>query len=882
MNASDVSDQVPPIRPIAELFRNNCVALWATTYNVDLDLFNEYLLGRLGDPPLNAVVIADRNRLDHALDAVPPERTAKLIPVNTRWLLRGAQLGMGRFHPKSYLAVTARTITLLVGSGNLSTGGLDNGREVFTAFRSGTPHGDSAITTWRIWMRRLVEAINDSQLAGRFADLEQRLPTPDGPTAVGASPLWHNLDEPIGPRFVGHVQEQTTHVDAIYATAPFYDEQAEALASIARALRPKELILYVASSTNVNGEALRGQLDRLDVSVSTFRYVPDRFTHAKLIAAIRDDRGWLLSGSANLSRAAMFHTAGVGNVELGVVTDLTAEAIRTAFVPPGVDVEPVSLEQIGELTYDDSDDLLQPRPFRIHRASWDEQGRVLIEASPEPFSSILLTDLRTTAGMVRDGERWRSDSRLDGPLVQLVDAEAAVMSNRVAIDDAVALGHALQVSEHSSRQQPPELTAADLETPLGKALEWLHQNLMMDVSERTSTTSAPETETPGSDEAGGDDDLWSRLEREALGHDPRVGNYDRLLGRRSSPGIVEPLLELLDAMRDRVPAEAKRSSGVSLLRQLVDEHEHSVSERQGSSWSVAARVRVRARNVLRRWAAAQTDPRLVWVNPVAPLANLKAIAAVFVQLWIGHAGGAPGGLEADDLDELWARWFRPIVGHEGQEGWIKRSGLSKEELDELLSDDFVENVSALCMLTIRRGSERRERVVEWQGALRAAFGYGLLDINDAVADFVNIVLDRTATVDDITEELLAALEYIDDDLWCRRTADLLSLGGLELDTVDEGQNIGVRLNVWGVADPLNDPRIPRLAVAAREYRLADSVAIYSLDQGWRIGMTPGDLMWFFDAAGEVHDSGTWDTNMVDELAANFGVLADFFRTSDVA
>ena len=47
--------------------------------------------------------------------------------VNRRWLLRGAQLGAGRFHPKSYFAVTPTKATLLVGSGNLSTSGLDEG-----------------------------------------------------------------------------------------------------------------------------------------------------------------------------------------------------------------------------------------------------------------------------------------------------------------------------------------------------------------------------------------------------------------------------------------------------------------------------------------------------------------------------------------------------------------------------------------------------------------------------------------------------------------------------------------------------------------------------------------------------------------------------------
>ena len=43
---------------------------------------------------------------------------------------------------------------------------------------------------------------------------------------------------------------------------------------------------------------------------------PDEFVHAKLIGAVAGNQGWLLSGSANLSRAALTRAVGDGgNVE---------------------------------------------------------------------------------------------------------------------------------------------------------------------------------------------------------------------------------------------------------------------------------------------------------------------------------------------------------------------------------------------------------------------------------------------------------------------------------------------------------------------------------------------------------------------------------------
>ena len=45
--------RVAAVQPVAELFISTATALWATTYSIDLALFNEFLLARLGDPPLN-------------------------------------------------------------------------------------------------------------------------------------------------------------------------------------------------------------------------------------------------------------------------------------------------------------------------------------------------------------------------------------------------------------------------------------------------------------------------------------------------------------------------------------------------------------------------------------------------------------------------------------------------------------------------------------------------------------------------------------------------------------------------------------------------------------------------------------------------------------
>ena len=166
-----------------------------------------YLLGRLGEPPLNVVVLADRDRLDATLDSLPPERITSLGPVNRRWLLRGARLGTGRFHPKSYLTVTGSIgRRCSSGSGNLSINGLDAGREVFTVFAAGTPHGDAAIRTWMNWMRHIVAP--STTRSSPSASATSRLASPENRTRCPRSsipPLWHNLELPLADQFCQHV-----------------------------------------------------------------------------------------------------------------------------------------------------------------------------------------------------------------------------------------------------------------------------------------------------------------------------------------------------------------------------------------------------------------------------------------------------------------------------------------------------------------------------------------------------------------------------------------------------------------------------------------------------------------------------------------------------
>lgn len=865
----------PPIRAIGELFRQDCTALWATTFNVDLAFFNEYLLRRLGDPPLNAVVLADQQCLDESLERAA-DRPGVLAPVNHRFLLRGARIGSGRFHPKSYLSVAGRRATLLVGSGNLSPNGVDLGREVFVRFQSGTPAGDAAIATWRGWIGRLVTSLDDTRLGERLADLETRLPESTKVATVD-SPLLHNLDAPLSRQFIDAIAGE--QIEELLVTAPFYDEHGEALCNLVESLKPANVTIFKTSSTSVTGAALTNRLKALGVSVAVWSYVPDAFTHAKLVGAVAASRAWILSGSANLSHAALTRSAGVGNVELAVLRESAPNVVRSLFVPWEASTEPSDLDELATLTYRASDDSPAAFPARLLRASLRADGRLDVNVSVTLPATWQLAGAHAAVALASDGTTAVTNDRIAGPLVRLVDDIANPVSNWCVVEDPSALGQALR-EPNAVRQsgRPVELTAADLDTPLGRALLLMHRDMVMDVSERAPMAGAGELNENEAAAGEGDDNLWQRLERETLGRDPRVASYTRLFTQSATPlTLDEAIVDLLEAMRDRVPSDTARQHR-TLLQLLVAAPEPERT-RGSVAWSESARIRVRARNVLRRWAAAQTDRRLDFIDPYAPLVNLLLISSVFLTLWPGALGrlDAPAELEADDLDDLWARWFQPFVGTGNNDGWLDRADLDPERVRAAITEQLSENVTALCWLAIRPGPDRRDRIVVWQPSLRAAFDKGLINDTPTIADFLAKVTGTPVTADRVASDLVDALGFIDDDLWCARQVNDLGLGSLGLDVMSPGQAVQVRLNVSGVTEPLLDPRLPLLVSAACRYRHTSGVALYATDARWRLVFEDGKPAAFVPRDGaEMFDSDPIPTLRLDELTASRGVFADLF------
>lgn len=138
------------------------------------------------------------------------------------------------------------------------------------------------------------------------------------------------------------------------------------------------------------------------------------------------------------------------------------------------------------------------------------------------------------------------------------------------------------------------------------------------------------------------------------------------------------------------------------------------------------------------------------------------------------------------------------------------------------------------------------------------------------------------TRDHVDQQILAAMEFIDDPLWCSRMADDLHLSHLQLQAFLAGDRMRIRLDVGGIPEPLIDPRVIRLVAAVRRYRRSDGVALYASDADWRLVVDTGDAFVFkpSGSASPLDSTVPVTDELLHELSTNGGVLASLFPSAE--
>ena len=846
---------------IVDLFRPAVKACWITTYNLDLGLFDSFLYPKLGDPPINAVVLTDGHQHDRVLEEIPADEDWRVQRVNRRWLLRPVH-DSAAFHPKTLLFVDSSAATLLVGSGNLSVSGLDRGHEVFTTFSTHDAVGREAIASWVAWTEQLIRDANDELLNRRFTHLISQLPALPAP----GNGFVHNLTTPLLQQFVARLEPP---VAELHLTAPFFDRDLRATAELIETTSPQKLWLYLAADASLDGQRLQQVLQASNADVHLQLYGPDRFVHAKLVGAIgQDGTGFLLSGSANLSLAALassVDSSAWANYETGVIARLDPDTLRGTFTnPPPLEATPTEPAAFIDQRFR-SDDIGSRPPIHLRTARRRGNGSLELHYTGELPAAALLTDGNTTI-------KPNSDEQLEGRLVWLV-VDTDPISNRCVVAEPSDLDAQLRTPDSKDLTRPGELHAGDLDTPLGRVLQWMHETCIMDVAE-TDAVGIAERAAEDTENEGDETDLWNRLASDNLQYDPRASTY-QLVQQRA--GADDPLLGLLSAMLSRAPEQVHQAwnNVIALPTRQTDGDQHTGDERpredyhQARRWAVATRVRVRARNVLRRWADAIGDRRLAWIDPHAPLVNYRAMidAIAMLRSINQHTGD---GLKDEDLDDLTDRTVRAILA-----AWPH---LEHDE-EGTLPDRTVALATALVYLALRDAPDKRSRFLHWQPRLRDLREHGILQPSSLAANYLTVLLERPTIPEQIRFKFEEAITYIDDEEWTRRQREQLNFTRLVFGKPKRHDEVDAVLFVEGITRPLMDPRTLQLIAAALDYRDAGGLRLNDRREHWSLTILPGERLtlhadWLTE--GAVDSLSVLGVGELERLAASDSPLSELF------
>ena len=800
------------------LLARNVRGFWAASYSFGLKLFDQYLLRRLSQNPLNAVVLADQDKVADLWEGLPEGEHYLARQVGRRYLLRGLKApGGGAFHPKTYLLARADGATLVVGSGNLTRDGIDYGREVFTSFRSEREQDLPSMRAWAGWMSRLVDREADELLRERWAALREACPWMLGPAD---RPMFLGNDErSMLEQLIEHLPGRVTE---LHVTAPFFDREALALRALLEACEPARTVLYLGAGVSVHGPSLASVL-REAPDVQLKRFEPRNFVHAKLIGAVGSDgHGTLLMGSPNLSRAALTLTCAggdAGNCETAVLRDGDGQQVRAVFESSGLELVELSLGALDELEFDE-DHPGTARPLVLRSATWRADGRIAVERTGGAVTP------EGTALAWGDGGEWvalddagataeRLDDREPRPLLAwLVDVDGTAISNRVAVDDPKALRETLVGSERKRGHRPEEMQGLEA-VPLVRLVLWANDKFIFDLDKNDAFRRAQDA---AGEEAGGEDPtgFWERYAREELQYDPRSHTYRPLTpGSGASEGPVDELLRDLRMLLHAAPG----TSHPPILRLLTPgPNEGEVPDpKPGTPWTMEARQRVRAYNLLTRWCEAVADPRHMLISPEAPLVNYQTLLGVILAAWMYEA------LDREHLRRLLQKLLGAFIGAAEGRGFLGRVDAGERRAALAGLDPFTTEVAAgLAAAALESGWQHD--IYDWQPVLRRGLEFDVLVPGQGSAQVVEWISGAPTAPADIAALLAQRIDWVDDQTWCERLADELGLESVSLD-LHRNATVRAAAKVRGAGDPLHDVRLLAVARRALEFKHLPAIAV---------------------------------------------------------
>ncbi|MFI8997827.1 hypothetical protein [Streptomyces sp. NPDC053542] len=239
-----------------------------------------------------------------------------------RSYLHGFASCRGAFHPKVVLLTGESGCHLAVGSGNPTLSGWGANDELWTVVKTEDGASHAMLADLADWLEELPHTVDMAPWSAEHLQYISQLLTEQhikAPAGTESGPrLLHNLRRSLLE------QLPTGPVDELHAYAPFVDPSGKALSAIVERLAPRRTVLGIQPRwTSYDAATIRRALDG---TLTDVRLLPEtRMLHGKLIEWRTGDQWHALTGSPNLTRAALgTSTRNGGNCELAVLASDTA------------------------------------------------------------------------------------------------------------------------------------------------------------------------------------------------------------------------------------------------------------------------------------------------------------------------------------------------------------------------------------------------------------------------------------------------------------------------------------------------------------------------------------------------------------------------------
>ncbi|MPQ44453.1 phospholipase D-like domain-containing protein [Clostridium tarantellae] len=326
------------------------------TYSFNTDFFENYILNLKGvNTCRNISIFTDREMYNNSFNA---GEMTKPKWINKKYLVTPIDTN-GVFHPKLYLLASEKSVSIGVGSANLTREGLASNLEIISTFEVTEKN-----KKYSGLLKECLEFLRELSLYSNSASAIKSVDTFINYTSHLLSEekseirFLNNFNEAILPTIVKELEDNT--VNNIKVISPFYDKELEVYKYLRNIYHEAKIDIFVQQKkSNFPTE----KYNYFDLNTSLYVYMgQDRYMHGKAIVFDTNKGRFLLTGSTNFTKSALLDKEFKANIETAIWGNIDEDIVNNLIKPNGVTITKLNnIKELNVTKIDNKSDSLKER-----------------------------------------------------------------------------------------------------------------------------------------------------------------------------------------------------------------------------------------------------------------------------------------------------------------------------------------------------------------------------------------------------------------------------------------------------------------------------------------------------------------------------------------